>query len=248
LLAAQTDYLADISSGLAPQALITKLDNSVTSGEFSTVLSKASGLAVGVVTIDIKNVSPTSAPTQVPIQQAVVEGNSSRGITGVTMTVPHSLIACIKILITISFERRSVYTNTPSLYASHSLSLSSSQGLPTRTLAAIIGGVVGGIIICSCIFFGVWYAKCRKAKAKGPTKTVHLQEEAQKEDFIPEIMIDFPRMSEQERTIGGMPGVAPPTSGPTSPAAQPASDSIPKAKSKSKAKAKANQSPIDYDN
>jgi hypothetical protein len=93
----------------------------------------------------------------------------------------------------------------------------------------------------------VWYAKCRKAKAKGPTKTVYLQEEVQKEDFIPEIMIDFPRMSEPERTIGGMPGVAPPTSGPTSPAAQPASDSIPKAKSRSKAKAKANQSPIDYD-
>jgi hypothetical protein len=88
LLAAQTDYLADISSGLEPRALITKLDNSVTSGEFSSVLSKASGLSVGVVTIDIKNVSPTSAPTQVPIQQAVVDGNSSRGITGVTMTLP----------------------------------------------------------------------------------------------------------------------------------------------------------------
>jgi hypothetical protein len=87
LLAAQTDYLADISSGLEPEALITKLDNSVSSGEFSSVLSKASGLAVGVVTINIKNVSPTSAPTQVPIQQAIVDGNNSRGITGTTVAV-----------------------------------------------------------------------------------------------------------------------------------------------------------------
>lgn len=114
-----------------------------------------------------------------------------------------------------------------------------------RILAAIIGGSVGGVLLCALAIFGVWYARCRKPA--GPKKTVYLEEEAQKEDFIPEIMIDFPRMSASEETIGGVPGVPPPTSGPTSPTTVPGGDSIPKAKSRSKSKAKANNSPVDYD-
>lgn len=88
LLAAQTDYLADIVSGLQPEALITKLDNSVASGNFSAVLSKASGLAVGVITMKIQNISPTSMPTQVPVQQAVVDLSDAKETKGITLTLP----------------------------------------------------------------------------------------------------------------------------------------------------------------
>lgn len=92
LLAAQTDYLADIVSGLQPEALITKLDNSVASGNFSAVLSKASGLAVGVVTMKIQNISPTSMPTQVPVQQAVVDLGGAKETKGMTLTSPPHLL------------------------------------------------------------------------------------------------------------------------------------------------------------
>jgi hypothetical protein len=95
LLAAQSDYLVDVVSGLEPQALITKLDKSVTSGNFSSALSKATGLSVGVITMSITNVSPTTSPTASPVQQAVTDLGSAREIKGIAVILPQQLLACM---------------------------------------------------------------------------------------------------------------------------------------------------------
>jgi hypothetical protein len=77
------------------------------------------------------------------------------------------------------------------------------SGLPLGTLIAIICSVVGGCVFLSVGCFGVYWTQYKRPDS---AETVHHEsDDNMSGDFIPEILIDFPRISPTYRrpTPGG---------------------------------------------
>ena len=68
-------YTVNVTSGVTPDALITMLQTSVSSGSFKQSLASTSGVAITSVSqATVTNLSPTSSPSSSPV--AKTAGNS----------------------------------------------------------------------------------------------------------------------------------------------------------------------------
>lgn len=122
---------------------------------------------------------------------------------------------CVYVCTYISAHLLDTISHTGNVYNSHNSSTSLHipisdmfntfiySGLPLGTLIAIICSVVGGCVFLSVGCFGVYWTQYKRPDS---AETVHHEsDDHMSGDFIPEILIDFPRISPTYRrpTPGG---------------------------------------------